>query len=125
MNEEEAILWMQGTKIVWVAEGYKAGAVACDLAIAALRAQQERENPEPLTLDELREMDGEPVWLVDGSGNEMWGLVDAEHDCADVIDCQFGLWNGVFYNMTGDGKRGLHLVGWLAYRCKPKEGSKC
>lgn len=30
--------------------------------------QAERENPKPLTLDELREMDGEPVWLVDGNG---------------------------------------------------------
>ena len=32
-------------------------------ALAALREQQEREENEPLTLEELREMDGEPVWL--------------------------------------------------------------
>ncbi len=34
---------------------------AIDLSIAALRAQAEAENNEPLTVDELREMDGEPV----------------------------------------------------------------
>ena len=33
-------------------------------ATQALRAQQERENPKPLTLEELREMDEEPVWCV-------------------------------------------------------------
>lgn len=32
------------------------------MALAALRAQQEREDPQPLTLEELRKMDGEPVW---------------------------------------------------------------
>ena len=32
---------------------------ACSVALAALRAQQEQEDPKPLTLDELRQMDGE------------------------------------------------------------------
>ena len=34
---------------------------AHEIAISALR-QQERERNEPLTMDELREMDKEPVW---------------------------------------------------------------
>lgn len=33
-------------------------------AIAAMRDRQERENPKPLTLDELRGMVGEWVWVV-------------------------------------------------------------
>ncbi len=33
------------------------------LALAALRAQQEAEKNDPLTLEELRVMDGEPVWV--------------------------------------------------------------
>lgn len=39
-------------------------AVAFEMAIAALRAQQERDNPKPLTLEELREMneDSPPIW---------------------------------------------------------------
>lgn len=34
------------------------------LAAEALREQVEREKNEPLTLEELREMSGEPVWAV-------------------------------------------------------------
>lgn len=34
---------------------------------------------EPLTLEELREMDGEPVWLDVADG--VWALVDANDDC--------------------------------------------
>lgn len=37
-------------------------ATAMDRAISALRAQQEQERNEPLTLDELRRMDGK-TWL--------------------------------------------------------------
>ena len=38
------------------------------VAISALRAQQEQERNEPLTLDELRTMDGEPVYSVEITG---------------------------------------------------------
>ena len=34
---------------------------------------------EPLTLNELREMDGEPVWLDVADG--VWALVDTDDDC--------------------------------------------
>lgn len=33
------------------------------IVLTALRAQQERENPQPLTLEELRRMDGEVVCI--------------------------------------------------------------
>lgn len=36
---------------------------ADEIAFEALREQEERENPKPLTLEELSKMDGEPVWL--------------------------------------------------------------
>ncbi len=35
--------------------------VACEMAVAALRIQIEAEKNDPLRVDELREMDGEPV----------------------------------------------------------------
>ena len=35
---------------------------ACKAAVEALREKQERENPKPLTIDEMRQMIGEPVW---------------------------------------------------------------
>ena len=34
---------------------------------------------EPLTIEQLREMDGEPVWLDVAGG--VWALVDADDDC--------------------------------------------
>lgn len=43
-------------------------------ALAALREKQERENPKPLTEDELRQMLGEPVWCV-YDGGASWFIV--------------------------------------------------
>ena len=40
---------------------YKKRVEFANICIAALRAQQERENPQPLTLEELLRMDGQPV----------------------------------------------------------------
>lgn len=34
-----------------------------ETALSTLRDRIARQNPRPLTLDELRKMDGEPVWL--------------------------------------------------------------
>lgn len=33
------------------------------IALSALRAKQKRENPKPLTVDELKECVGKPVWI--------------------------------------------------------------
>lgn len=78
---------------------------------------------EPLTLDELREMDGEPVWCVDGRGNQCWCLVNCDDGLPCCYDNETGLWEDCFYGMTGDGRFGLHQSGWLAYRSKPEEGT--
>ena len=65
-------------------------------ALAALREKQERMNPKPLTLEELRQMIDEPVWVVvKSSGRGFWVIVDAT-------------WLG----MTN---------GYTAYRYKPRE----
>lgn len=45
----------------------------------ALRAQQEAEKKAPLTLGELRKMEGEPVWVVVNTGIDQlsfWTLVE-------------------------------------------------
>lgn len=85
---------------------------ALSVAIAALR-EQEREDPKPLTLDALRKMDGEPVW------------VKADH---------YGVYADVVHIMgQEDGERYVHFKinwrlqengcgkTWLAYRHKPRE----
>lgn len=66
-------------------------------------------NP-PLTLDELREMDGEPVWVepVGVDFEPGWMLIWCKHDfvMARWLYCAFAQ-----YEET-----------WLAYRRKPEEG---
>lgn len=68
---------------------------------------------DPLTLEELREMDGEPVWIIPmrGSGGfRTWMLVDAEYELCREAHGEMA----VFENC---GKT------WLAYRRKPGEES--
>lgn len=48
---------------------------AVKMAIEALREKRERENPAPLTEDELRQMMGGPVWCVSESGAS-WFIVN-------------------------------------------------
>lgn len=79
---------------------------------------------DPLTLDELREMDGEPVWCVNGLGTQRWCLVNCDDEILCCYDSETGLWDGCFYEMTGDGEQGLHPMGWLAYRRKPEENKR-
>ena len=54
-----------------------------DTTISALRQQKVEsklkvvESNEPLTLDELRQMDGEPVWLVGLENGDRWVHIDS------------------------------------------------
>ena len=89
-------------------------------SITAVEAEPVQPN-DPLTMDELREMDGEPVFCIDGQGNECWCLVNCDDGLPCCYDNETGLWDGSYYMMTGDRKHGLHQAGWLAYRRKPGE----
>lgn len=81
--------------------------------------RKENAHSAPLTLDELRKMDGEPVWIVEYPD---WGHWELSADAGDYVaerdyDC---------YGMKHDdpaGRYGLHKLGWLAYRQKPEEGT--
>lgn len=77
-------------------------------AIPLERAQwlAQAENP-PLTLEELREMDGEPVWIsYFAGGPNVCMLVDVKHDvCRDA--------HGGFAVFENLGRT------WLAYRRRP------
>ena len=119
-NEElqQAIAWFENRLSATVMPG--AREMFC-IALSALRAQLECEKEHigettdmmPLTLDELREMDGEPVWCADGEEHSCYCLVNAESE--DCIDSECGAWCFEFYGMTGDGENGLHNMGWRAY----------
>lgn len=97
-----------------------------DIVMAALRAQAERDNPQLLTLDELRNMRNRPVWIADLlmskcsrwhliSENAQWGLI--------AIDAQCDKWKnhltGCIYNL--DNPNDAYGKTWLAYRYPPKE----
>lgn len=87
---------------------------ACTLAISALRAQQEAEENELLTLDELREMDGEPVYIVFPGYEKYcpgrWEILERAG--------KWG-WNGIH----GEYFESNYESMWLAYRRKPEEGT--
>jgi hypothetical protein len=68
---------------------------------------------DPLTLEELRKMDGEPVFIIPtrGSGGFCtWMLVDTKYDLCREVHGEMA----VFENC---GKT------WLAYRRRPEEGT--
>ena len=81
---------------------------ALNMAIAALSPPNE-----PLTLEQLREMDGEPVWIVDVGPHKWygpgWAIVDRDNCLVRTVKN----WNPVFFERYGER--------WIAYR-RPPEG---
>lgn len=47
--------------------------------ICKIKSLEFTQQNEPLTIEQLREMDGEPVWL--GIAGGVWGLIDTDGDC--------------------------------------------
>ena len=90
---------------------------AIDTAISALRQQEHfrevTKKIEPLTLDELRRMEGQPVYIVENT--EYWAIVNS-FDQAGVYLLSYG-------NPDDYGYFGLYGKTWLAYRQKPEEGT--
>ena len=90
--------------------------MACEIALQAMMEKQERENPKPLTVSELRKMDGEPVWVAEA---ESWGVVSVD---ADGQFKNIPFVNGVFQDCNTSSfcwnvkYRNLHC-----YRSKQKE----
>jgi hypothetical protein len=86
---------------------------------SALRAQQEREKPKPLTLDDLRKMEGKPVWTVthgvEGSGR--WEIVEFQkpnYDDREIMTLT-NIAEGL-YDCFAD----TYGKTWLAYDHEPK-----
>lgn len=97
---------------------------ALDMAIAALRDQEERDNRlesdavknEPLTMDELRKMNGEPIWIDTGEmslGEQICGSWEIFTHCEN---------DTYYFTRRLRGFLGKDYgVTWIAYRSKPKE----
>lgn len=72
----------------------------------------------PLTLEELQEMDGEPVWVhsLDGDGKDTWAFVDADCEMVRIFVTRFSVkCMGTLRHFKTYGKT------WLAYRRKPEK----
>lgn len=88
-----------------------------ELGDTALRQQETVTNRnglnEPLTLDELRQMDGEPVYCVEITGREEW-LFRRDGGFADM-----------YGEFTSDDFMVFNNYGklWWCYRQKPEEGA--
>ena len=112
MTREEAI---EAIKCNWPDSRYTILREALDMAISALRQQDHfrevTKKVEPLTLDELRKMDGEPVYCVEITGREEW-LFRRDGGFADMYgeftSDDFMVWDNY-------GKL------WWCYRQKPEE----
>lgn len=119
MTIDEAISWYETKLTVNRAVGFLGSQNdAAILAIEALREKAARENPEPLTLEELRKMVRKPVWVQDLliSGCSAWHFV-MEHDGeVRLFDAVALARRIVGYNATTGENYGKT---WLAYRHKP------
>ena len=114
MTTNEAI---EAIKCNWPDSRYTILREALDMAISALRQQEHfrevTKKVEPLTLDELRQMDGEPVYCVEITGREEW-LFRRDGGFADMYgeftSDDFMVWDNY-------GKL------WWCYRQKPEDGT--
>ena len=114
MTRKDAI---EAIKCNWPDSRYTILREALDMAISALMEQDVADkdvgNNEPLTLDELRRMEGQPVYIVENT--EYWAIVNS-FDQAGVYLLSYG-------NPDDYGYFGLYGKTWLAYRQKPEEGT--
>lgn len=86
-----------------------------DFLLSAIREKQERMNPQPLTLDELRQMDGEPVFVKSlVLSDEEWCIVFVERD--GEISAYVPSYDPPYFSIDY-GKE------WIAFRHKPKEAN--
>ena len=109
MTRKDAI---EAIKCNWPDSRYTILREALDMAISALRQQdhfrEATKKVEPLTLDELRKMDGEPVWVQSPGVPEYgrWAIVEGVGENCLFLHDDFTCHD---YGKT-----------WLAYRQKPK-----
>ena len=94
---------------------------ALKLAVAELRADRYDANApsipagQPLTLERLRGMDGQPVWIMESPD---WGHWELSEDAADYLADRDTSLYGIAYP-DHDCKGGVHQLRWIAYAYPP------
>ena len=125
MTREEAIRQLDGADIAVLNRDFFKFNQAIIMAISALRQQEHfrevTKKVEPLTLDELRKMDGEPVW---------WWNKSAKPVCTICVWDRF-MDEPMFANYDWQSEDTLKLskykwlkkCGYKPYRQKPEDGT--
>jgi uncharacterized protein (AIM24 family) len=91
-----------------------------EIAASAIREKAEREDPKPLTIEELLQMEGEQVWLNRSAPLAFtgWAEVNISISKENIWFWRFGNEAAILTKLSDYGKT------WLAYRHKPKEVQK-
>ena len=119
MTREEAIKFAEHavnmTDIPAVKEFYRMAAVALT-----------QPSNEALTLEELREMDGEPVYIIaKDMGIAEWNVITGKEPIAIAYDCPMpgfkSVVEGIAFANGRAFRAGAYGITWLAYR-RPPEG---
>ena len=115
MTIAEAIKQLDGADAMLFNRNMVAFNKAIIMAIRALQEKADREDPKPLTIEELRLMNGEPVWVAELSeliGQTGWAMVEVDdrstYKGTPYVKCSICTLDVTF--------GGLHC-----YRHKPKE----
>lgn len=113
-DQKKAYEWAKNQNYPSVASRYakELAGLVDELQVASC-ARQEQERNAPLTLDELRTMDGEPVYCVEITGREEW-MFRRDGGFADM-----------YGEFTSDDFMSWDNYGklWWCYRQKPEEGT--
>ena len=86
---------------------------------------QSNESNEPLTLEELREMDGEPVYIIaKDMGIAEWNVITGKEPIAIAYDCPMpgfkSVVEGIAFANGRAFRAGAYGITWLAYRRPPE-----
>ncbi len=118
MTAEEAIAIITGAQTMVINRDPDKFVAAIDRALISLRLERQRDNPKPLTIEELRQMNGEPVWvkpLNAAKDKGEWCVTDFYKDSFDALIPGI---DNTWYESKDYGKT------WEAYRHKPKEATE-
>lgn len=88
----------------------------CEIACQALREKIERDNPKPLTWEEMKQMNEEPVYIVDllGEGRTGWHILSWDYrKSGQYLVLSSRHCNGFLSEEYGET--------WVCYKYKPKE----
>ena len=122
MTTKEAI---EAIKCNWPDSRYTILREALDMAISALRQQDHfrevTKKVEPLTLDEMRKMDGEPVWWWNKSAKPVCTICVWDRFMNEPMFANYD-WQSE-YTLQLSKYKWLKKCGYKPYRQKPEEGT--